>query len=104
VSVGGGYEHEHEHEHEHEYDYEHEKGQRRGAWFRGSEISGSGLPANPGEQCRRCHRPDWLLTRHSIFLRFCVLVLNEMVLVLVIETNRLRRRFLSTSERVVLNR
>jgi len=47
---------------------------------------------------------DLLVTRHSVFLGFLVLVLNEMVLVLVLETNRLRRRFLSTSERGVLNR
>ena len=69
---------------------------RRNQRERAAGESGRRVPKMP--------RPDWLLTRHSVFLRFFVLVLNEMVLVLVIETNRLRRRFLSTSERVVLNR
>jgi len=58
---------------------------RRNQRERAASESGKRVPKMPPA--------DWLVTRHSIFLRFCELVLNEMVLVLVLETNRLRRRF-----------
>ena len=64
---------------------------RRNQRERAASESGRRVPKMPP--------PNGLLTMHSIFLRFLVLVLNEMVLVLVIETNHLRRRFLSRSER-----